>query len=385
MNVAVIDPSCFTMPYDHRLCEALVSQGCKVDFIGSRYLHSDWDYRTHYQKTNLFYNLTNSLYCNRPTGFLRRELKGFDHVMNMYNLTKYLKRTAPAIIHFQWIPFPLFDTVFIRKLRKVSPTILTIHDVDPYNAAASKLQIMYFNSALKEFDHFIVHTQSSYDDFTKNFKIQKNKVSIIPMGVFDDYFKKVTNKAGPKLAKQVILFFGLIKPYKGLDILIQAIAKLPKDILDKIILLVAGKARMDIKPLKTLAENLGIARNLHWRPEYIPEHEVGDILKTATVFVLSHKYFEAQSAVLMSMLPFGKPIVATKVGAFTEVLTDGQHGYLIEPNDPVALANALEKLLIDPKKIEVMGKNVKKLADEVLSWNLIAQKTISLYQKILHG
>jgi glycosyltransferase involved in cell wall biosynthesis len=384
MKVAIIDPSCFTMPYDHALCEALVEQGCSVTFIGSRYLYGTWNCRAKYARMNLFYNLTNLLYANKTTGFLRKEFKGIEHVSNMCNLVKYLKKMKPTIIHFQWIPFPLADNPFLQSLQNIAPTVLTIHDVYPYHAApSSKLQTIYFKSALKQFTHLVVHTQSSYSIVNADFGILNEKISIIPHGIFEQYMKVQNLELDLQIRNLVVVYFGTIKPYKGLDILIGAFAKLPKHVQEETTLLIAGNPKMDVNPLKTLADDLEVAKHIQWKLGYISDEEAGNILRRASVFVLPHKHFEAQSGALMAMLPFGKPIIATTVGGFPDILNDGVHGYLVEPNNIDALTRAMVTILTAPAQRVKMGLAVRQLTRRDLSWNSVARKTIRLYESLL--
>ena len=383
MNIAIVDPSCFTMPYDHALCEALAVQGCGVTFIGSRYLYGTWNYRAKYRRVNLFYNSTNYLYDNRTEGLLRKEVKGVEHLVNMYGLTKYLMKLQPTIIHFQWIPFPMADAPFLKMLKNIAPTVLTVHDIHPYHAAqSSKLQLTRFSSTMRQFDHLIVHTRTSHRLMNVDFNIPADKVSIIPHGLFDQYLKMPHSDVALETKRMIILFFGAIKPYKGLDNLIRAFARLPRRILEETTLLIAGNPKMEVTPLLNLARDLKVSTHIQWKLGYIPDDEVGGILKKATIFVLPHKHFEAQSGALMAMIPFCKPIIATKVGGFADVLVDGIHGYLVERNNVQALATAIEKVLSDRSRRKRMEKALGELNVKDLSWDSVAARTIRLYETL---
>jgi len=382
MKVVIIDPSCFTMPYDHCLCNALSHRGCEVYFIGSRYLYGKWEYSADYQRINHFYRFTNWLY-NRPNGIFRKEVKGVEHFIDMFSLINRLQHLRPSVIHFQWLPLPLIDSPYVARLRKIAPVILTIHDIHPFNEAPSSIiQKYYYTSAIKYFDHLITHTNSSFEALVSNMKIPKEKISIVPHGIFDYSQQSKISTRKEEGKKNIIVFWGAIKPYKGVDILIQAFANLPENILQKTTLLIAGCPKMDIKPLKKMAQNLGVIDYIEWQTRFIPEDEVNSILIRATVFVLPYKEI-TQSGVLMTILPFGKPIVASNVGGIPEVLQDGIHGYLVTPNNSIELSRALEAILTSPQKIRNMSSAVHQLTKSSLSWNSIAQKTIKVYQGLL--
>ncbi len=98
MRVAVVDPSCFSMPYDHCLCEGLTRQGCQVLFIGSRSPYVPWVRSSNYERWDHFYRLTNRVYP-RPSGGARRWIKGVEHTLDMERLIHRLRKWNPDIIH----------------------------------------------------------------------------------------------------------------------------------------------------------------------------------------------------------------------------------------------------------------------------------------------
>ncbi len=384
MKVLMVDPSNFTPFYDHCLCEALSKRGCDITFITSKYLYGKYDYPINYKQVNLFYNFTYWLYSNQTTGSLRTQVKGCEHIYNLIQLFYQIKRINPDIIHFQWMPFPFFDAMLVKYLKKTAPVVITVHDVMPYHkSASSKFQLFNFYPSLGEFDHLIVHTQSAYNTLVNEAKISKNNMSIVPFGLIDNYIKNTAPAEIPKQNKKTILCFGTIKPYKGIDILLKGFAGLPKKILEQTMLVIAGAPKMDINPLLILAKDLGINDHIEWVLNYIPEDKIGEILSKATLFVLPYRHFKSQSGVLMSILPVGKPIIATKMSGFTEILKDNVHGRLIEPENPNALRAALEYVLSSNQRIEEMSRAVKKLSESIDSWDSIALKTKSIYMRLI--
>jgi len=383
MKIAIIDPSCFTPQYDHALCNAISNQGCEVIFFGSRYLYEEFYFRSNYIKTNLFYNFTNRLYHNKPNGFLRAEIKGIEHLKNMYELKSFLKKIKPSIIHFQWMPLPFVDKYFIKSLKTIAPCILTLHDVFPYqNAPSSKIQLLNFSNALKDFDHLIVHTSSAFKKIIEEFNIPECRISIVPHGIFEHYKQQVIYNTDSDDYNSIV-FFGTLKPYKGLDILIEAYARLPLELQKKYKLVIAGVPKMNLCKLKDLAEKVGVDKNIEWHLGFIPENKVGAILNKAVIFVLPYRFFEAQSGALMAMLPFSRPFIVTNIESFREILKDGVHGYLVEPNDVTSLTSALNKILSDPQKLKTMADSVSSLLNDEFSWDKIACKTIKIYRNLI--
>jgi len=387
MKVAVIDPSCFSMPYDHCLCEGLVQQGCEVLFVGSPYLYTNWNHPVSYQRWDHFYRWTYWLYSGKLSGMFRKQVKGIEHIIDMERLVRRLQQWGPDVIHFQWLVLPLVDRWFLPPLRKQARLILTVHDSHPFHQTPSSVvQSWGFSAAVSSFDHLIVHTNFTREEVIKRIMLPEEQISVIPHGALDYYLKlgdgyaeDTTDHAVTK--EQIILFFGVIKPYKGVDVLMRAFSQLPKALLEKSQLWIVGYLRMDIRPLQELAERLGIAGRIRWDLRFIPEEEVTMIFKKATVVVLPYREIDGSGA-LMTALPFGKPIIATKVGGFPEILKDGVHGYLVNPDDHFALAEALQRILSQPELAQRMGRAVRELAMGEFSWDTIAHKTVQLYQSL---
>ena len=143
-----------------------------------------------------------------------------------------------------------------------------------------------------------------------------------------------------------------------------------------------GEPFFDIEPLRARAAALGIADRIDWDLRYVADAEIGDLLGAADVLAFPYREIDV-SGVLMACLPFAKPIVATRTGGFAKLLEDGVSGRLVPPEDPAALAAALEALLADPAEAARLGAAAKALADGVPGWDEIARRTIAVYRSLL--
>jgi len=209
---------------------------------------------------------------------------------------------------------------------------------------------------------------------------------VIPHGVLD-YYLSLGGSDGTEHASgadQTVMFFGNIEAYKGLDVLIRAVALLPTDLLGRTQLLVAGSPNTDIASLQKLARDLGIERRIVWKLGYIREEELPQLFRSATIVALPYRAID-QSGVLMTALAFGKAIVASRTGGFPEVIKDGVHGVLVTPGDVQELAGALQDLLTNPARRQAMEQATSHLARTELSWARSAEKTIGLYETVLAG
>jgi len=382
MKVAIVDPSGFTPSYDHCLATALTEQGCQVVLAITQTPPGPWTQSTLYECWECFYRIAGRLTKTK----IRTYLKGCEHPFDMERLLRRLHRWKPDVIHFQWLPAPAVDRLFLPRLRKIAPLVLTVHDTKPFHGApSSRLQSIGLKSAFKHFDHYIVHTQYSRDALMNQLMLPKERVSIIPHGVFAYYRGLINDSEGSSQiprsgGEKRILYFGVLKPYKGVDILLEAFARLPARLIKDTVLQIVGYPKMPVKPLQELARDLGIEDRVFWDLRFVDEKEVASYFSQADVIVLPYRRID-QSGVLMTALTFGKPIVASRVGGFAEVLKDGVHGFLVDPGDVEALAQALARLLADDELRARMGKAVQELASGELSWESIAEKTIGVYEK----
>src|SRR5262249_45135572 len=139
LQVALIDPSLFTVPYDAKLTDALRDLGHRVTVYGEARGPGDEPAEL-VELRPLFYAELLRLKTARWPRQALRLAKGALHWRGMRRLTEELRRSRPDVIHFQWSPLPALDRLFLRELRKVAPVLLTAHDSRPFNGAAWRLQ-----------------------------------------------------------------------------------------------------------------------------------------------------------------------------------------------------------------------------------------------------
>jgi len=382
----MIDPSAFTPPYDHHLCEGLSQVGHDVTLFTTNFEYVGWEGETTYRKSNLFYNNTNRIYSKENRSWHRKLIKGCEHIYNMYSFLTRMRELNPDVIHFQWLPLPILDSGFVKILNNLATTIYTVHDTTPYHGATpSRLQIWGVRSAPRLFDRVIVHTDDGKDTLVDR-GITQSKISVIPHGPIR-YPESTQHNGGKHDSradnKQTILFFGAIKKYKGVDVLLRSFANLSTELQSQTKLKIAGSSSMEVESLYSLAAKLGIKEHIEWDIRYIPDEEVPILFESADMVVFPYRNAD-QSGALMTALPYGKPIIASDVGGFSKILTDGTHGYLVEPEDPESLSTALESLLSDKSKQAQMSDAVLNLSENVYSWEKIAEQTVKVYDTSIY-
>ena len=179
-------------------------------------------------------------------------------------------------------------------------------------------------------------------------------------------------------AKNIILYFGIIRDYKGFDILLNAIAELKDSGLD-FHLLAGGECYGSDEKYTQLISNLGISDYITWHNKYIPDSEVSNYFSAADVVALPYRT-ASQSGVTQIAYSYDLPVIVTKVGGLPEIVDEGQSGFTIEPENPTELANILEKNLKAGTFLE-MATYIKKFKQK-FSWEYFVNGIELVYSKI---
>lgn len=387
MKVAIVDPSCLTWPYTPRLCEALVRNGCEVELIASRFLYSDDREPRSYRKWDHFYQRTVWLYRARTRGILRQYVKGAEHVVDMFRLHAFVESLRPDVIHYQQAPIPCVDRWFLAGLKRIAPVVSTVHNTAPFHGEASWLQKKGFGPLLSRFNHLIVHAEYSRRQLVEVLGVKNCEISVLYHPLFDQY-ENGASTADPGLTPRgnetdeaVVLFFGNISHYKGLDVLIRAFGRLPERTLRGTRLLIAGNPQIPIQAIKHLAASEGVEDRIIFELGYIPKDKVHSLFSRATIVALPYRHIDG-SGVFATALCYGKPLIASRIGIFGEVIREGVHGCLVEPENPAGLADKLAWMLSDRERLAAMGDAVCSLRDSWPSWDALAAETVRIYQDL---
>ena len=388
MKAALLDPSLFTIPYDRRLIEALQARGHEVKLFGRPLRPGEAQQVAGLPLEQHFYRWVEG--GRSLPRRLARPLKAVNHVWSMAGLVRRLRRWRPDVIHLQWALLPAADRLFLPRLRGVAPVVMTVHDSTPFNGVpAAGLQALGVGAVLVAVDQLIVHTAGARDRLVAA-GLAAERVSRIPHGTLDEPRQGqhpalgdgAPCGAGPSSDEVMVLLFGKLQPYKGADVLIRAVAALPPEARDRCRVVIAGQPRMDVEGLRELAASLDVDRRVVFDLRFVPDDEMHAMFRRCSILAFPYRTIDT-SGVLMAGLAAGRPIVASRLGTFAERLVDGEHGYLVPPDDPPALAAALQRLIADPAARAAMGKRVGALADDVPGWDEIAEKTEAVYRRAI--
>ena len=174
----------------------------------------------------------------------------------------------------------------------------------------------------------------------------------------------------------MILFFGLLRPYKGLETLLRAFQQVKGAEL-----WIVGNPRMDVEPLRRLAADA--PGRVRFVTRFVEDAEMPPIFRRADVLALPYRDAE-HSGVLYTGLAFGKPLVLSAVGGFPEVAAGGA-AKLVPPGDPDALAATLSELVADPDARAELSTAARAAASGPYSWDAVASQTLALYRKLMES
>lgn len=266
--------------------------------------------------------------------------------LNWISVGNELKKIKPDIVIVRfWIPFmgPCLGTILrIIKKNKHTKIICIADNIIPHEKRlGDKAFTQYF---IKPVDAFIIMSQQVMNDL-RSFTQQKKAV-LLPHPLYDNFGQKITKKeAREKLGiaenEKIILFFGFIRKYKGLDILLNAmnLLKNTKTEASGVKLLIAGEFYDDPKFYDTEIERLGIKDSVILHTHFIKDSEVKNFLCAADVVVQPYRN-ATQSGVTPLAYHFEIPMIVTNVGGLPSMVADGKVGLVAEP-EPKSIANKI--------------------------------------------
>ncbi len=369
MKVQLVDPSAFTPPYDRALAAALARADVDVELLTSRFLYGPVPEVEGYRVRECFYRRSAARGLDAPG---RRAFKGAEHLRDMRRLRRLLDAD---VVHYQWLTMPALDATLLPRKR---PRLMTAHYVLP--PSPTRRQLSEARRVFSAMDAVVAHSEHGARRLRDEVGLDAGRVRVIPHGAFD-YLTRLPRERPLPAELQgaegpVILFFGLLRPYKGIDTLLEAFAEL-----EGAELWIVGNPRMDVRPLHELAAQA--KGSVRFVTRFVEDAELPAIFRRADLVVLPYRDAE-HSGVLYTGLAFGKPLVLSAVGGFPEVAASGA-ARLVSPDDPAGLATALGELVKDEAARERLAAAARQAASGLYSWDSVAAQTLALYEELLGG
>jgi glycosyltransferase involved in cell wall biosynthesis len=430
VRIHVVDPSAYTPPYDHALCRALGRAGAEVELFTSHFAYDTVAPAESYVRRELFYRLAHRGAASGPRARAQLALKAAEHVPDMLRYRRAARATD--VVHFQWLTVQPLDVHLLPRGRPNGASgpslVLTAHDVLPREPRPGQLAAQ--RRLYERMDAVVVHSEHGRRRLTDELGLAGELVHVIPHGVLRPWegmpgAAAVSGAAGPAdvietldaggaeaarsagelpagfgdTGGQVVLFLGLLRPYKGLDVLLEAwravadgrhAGDAPRAASGGALssesapeLWIVGMPRMDMAPLYEAArgaERAGAGR-VRFLPRFVSAAETGAFMRRASLAVLPYREID-QSGVLFTALGAGTPLLLSDAGGFPEFAASGA-ARTVPAGDPTALGAALVDLLREPAALEKLSARAREAAAGRYSWSAIAESHVALYERLL--
>lgn len=391
IKVVLVDLLCMSPIYDKYLYLALRNCGSDIDRLtfAVTAFHRDPTFfiRSGIDRTAGILDVMEHLGIRHT--LLRRVLRTLEYSINLYWLGARFLLEKPDIVHIEWLPllthFPVeWPFIYLCKSFGIK-VVYTVHNVLPHDTG-NKYAKTFFR-LYHTVDALICHTNASKARLRREFGVPAEKIWVIPHGaMFEDAPEIPKEKAkriiGLEDKRNVVLFFGTIRPYKGIEFLLNAWKQVVSRLPDATLVLAGGGDPKYTAHITRRIEELGITGTVEKRFSFIPMDLLPAYHRAADILVYPYESID-QSGALLTGMSFEKPIVATYADGFKETLEDGHTGILVQYGDVYSFANAIVHLLENPAEQVRLGLAAKKQLKERYSWVQVAQKTIECYKALL--
>lgn len=354
--------------FDELFCEALNKEGHQCEIIS---------YSLQYP--NFLFPGSTQYHVNgtAPKNITIHTLINSVNPLSWFKTASFIKKQKPDFIIFRfWIPFmgPALGTI-ARLVKKQNIKVLAITDnVIPHEKRLGDKQLAsYF---IKGCDAFVTMSKAVMNDLEKFTNTSHKKYLLHPLyTAFGDKIPKqeARLKLNLKQDDRVILFFGLIRKYKGLDLLIEAFSLLKANPHNK--LLIAGEFYEDKQPYFDLISKYKLEEQIILLNQFIPNDDVKYYFSAADIVALPYRS-ATQSGVTQVSFHFEVPTLVTNVGGLGEIIPHNVAGYVVEPK-PQAIASSLEDYF-ENKKEQAFTEGMKQ-EKQKYEWSIFVNEIITLY------
>jgi glycosyltransferase involved in cell wall biosynthesis len=330
VRVALLDLPSYTPPYDHSLAEALARRGHDVTLLTSRFPYGEVPRPDGFRREELFFPLSGRLRRVAPRSPVHRLVKAVEYYPSVARLLRRLDALAPDVVHVQWLALPGRDVRWLRG--QTRPAIFTAHDLLGRRRERRDVWL----AVCRAVDRVVVHSEAGRAELV-DAGLDANRVAVIAHPVFDSSAQEPSPPNGTTL-----LFFGLLRAYKGVDLLIRALPSIPGARV-----VIAGDPLEPAEPLQRLAEAEGVADRIEWRLGFRPDAEIAELLAESAAVVLPYRH-AGSSGVLATALGHGRPVVISDIGGLAEPVREYGAGLVVPPDDVDSLAAACRAIIANP-------------------------------------
>lgn len=382
----------FDRHYACGLTMAMASQDVRMEVIGSDEVDSP---EMHSTPGVTFLNFWGN---HRP------DVSRFEKVSRLFlryaRLIRYAATAKPKIFHILWNnKFQAFDRTILMLYYKAMgrKVVFTAHNVNAGKRDGCDTWLNRFSlrTQYRLSDHIFVHTDKMKTELQQDFGIGDRSVTVIPLGynnaVPDTEMTcaEARQRLGIGAQEKVILFFGAIRPYKGLENLVEAFQRTGPEHADYR-LIIAGERKKGseeyLDEIQATIAKSNIQNQVLQVIEFVPDEQTEIYFKAADVLVLPYTLI-FQSGVLILSYSFGLPVIASNVGSFAEDIVEGQTGFVYKAGDNADMARTIDRFFSSRLYAELAQRRpaIAEYTRRKHSWETVGQMTHEVYAGLLPG
>jgi glycosyltransferase involved in cell wall biosynthesis len=388
IKVFMMDLLAIVPYYDAYLCRALQQQGLLVTLASI----------TYYLDPNCF---SERRVRNRPgvldlvaklglPRILRRPLKLCEAMLNLLATSVRVLIERPDVVHVQFLPLlrwrlPVEDCFLLYSRYLGIKVVYTVHDLVPHDTGDRHQK--RFARLYRMMDALVCHSEVAKQQLVAHFGIPSDRVWVIPHGPFfhdcsDTFDPRIRAKYQTRPGECLVLWHGLIFPYKGVEFLLDSWAKVQKAGM-KARLVIAGTGGSELLgAIRSRAEALGISDSVTFDFRFLPVEELTSLIRASDIVVYPYKKVTTSGA-LHTGMALGRAIIATNLAPFAEILEHEKSALLVTYGNAEELAAAIIRLVNEPETRQRLGAEVTKLGSGDEAWQKIAKKTVECYASLL--
>jgi glycosyltransferase involved in cell wall biosynthesis len=383
-----MDLCCFIPFYTTQLCQALKDEHVDATLGSIRYyLQPDYFHRIGLRNNPGLVDVVGRFSIGSK--LLRRILKVLECCLNLSALAVRFLFSKPDVLHVQYLALLDFgipvEYWFLRFAKLLRIRIVhTVHNVLPPDNGEPRRQ--GYGRVYRLADLLICHGDEARTRLIKEFGIGAEKIVIVPHGPMFENARSLSQQEaraalGFSSEEVIILCFGVISPYKGVDWLLAAWHQIRG--LKNARLVIAGTGDPALlASIESRVQALGIADSVHLHLKFVPVEMLPSFYQSADVIVYPYREITTSGAIATG-IGYGKAIIATRLPAFRELLRDGETALFVDYGNVEGLGAALAQLIQDPKLRVRLADNVAALSRRWSSWEAIAERTRQCYEAVL--
>lgn len=336
-----------------------------------------------------------SIFCRRNAGVFEegitwmpyfypggkgKTVAAYEYGASLAKLAETIRKGRFDVVHIQSFRNIRYEVPFYFGLRKYyKKLVLTVHNVLPHEEKTGDKG--RYKKIYQLCDELIVHNETSAKMLKDMFGISERKISVIAHGTYQTHmeFKKNSKKDDRKHFLQ----FGYIRRYKGIDILLEAIAQIPEADRHKLSFTIAGRQykKDDGTDYEKMIRSLGIEDYINFRAGHVPDKELPDLFGEADFLIFPYRHIYGSGA-LMFAYTYEKPVIVSEIPAFMEETDGWKTGLHFESENPRELAKAIMRAAeCNEEQIKQYQAEIRRLVTDKYNWKISAAKTAEVYRK----